>query len=67
MTPTKILSITTEAGNFDIEHGLGRVPYAVIPASQDNGTVRFTPALYDAVNVYLNASAADLNAVLLIW
>ena len=67
MPPTKVIRVGGTAGDFNINHGLGRVPYAACPVSQTPGILRLAPALYDDLKVYLNASANSVDGILALW
>jgi hypothetical protein len=53
----------TAPGNFAVAHRLGRSPKAVLVQMTSGGAIWFqSPTLFDATNLYLVASAADLTA-----
>jgi len=67
MPPVKVIRIGGVAGNFNINHGLGRIPYAALPLAQTPGILRLAPSLYDDLKIYLNASANNVDGILAIW
>jgi hypothetical protein len=55
-------------GNFSIAHRLGRAPKSVLIQMTSGGAIWFQPsALFDATNLYLVASAAEVTAKITIW
>jgi hypothetical protein len=67
MSPSKVFRVGGVAGDFNVNHGLGRTPYAAITISQTPGILRLAPALYDSLKVYLSASANNVDGILAIW
>lgn len=58
---------STTSGDFSIAHGLGKVPADVDIKIQSDGLIRFQPGtMWDANNVYLNASDNGLTGTLVI-
>jgi len=64
-----LITVTSDAaGDFTpVPHGLGRTPLAAIPVPTSPGLMRLTPDLYDATNVFLNASASGVTAFVFVW
>lgn len=56
----------TAAGNFTVQHFLGRKPAGISLLLTSNIAVWFQPAAFDATNLYLSASAAG-TAIALLW
>ncbi len=56
------------AGNFSINHNLGRAPLGAIIYMTSGGALWFQPTtLFDATNLYLTASDAGVTASIQIW
>jgi hypothetical protein len=55
------------AGNFAVQHLLGRAPLGAVIQMTSNGTIYFQTTMYDATNVYLASSTGGLTANVLIW
>lgn len=56
------------SGNFTVPHLLGRKPLGAALLMTSSGGVWFQPsALFDAVNLYLTASAAGVTAAVQVW
>lgn len=59
--PTEVSVTAVNPGDFSVAHGLGKTPkYAFIQMTSD-GLIRFQTSRYDATNLYLNASDANLT------
>lgn len=58
---------TSAPGDFTLAHNLGIVPSTVIFEFTDGGTVWFQPQRFDAMNLYLVASDADITGVAIIF
>jgi len=67
MSPTDVQSLTSQAGDFAVAHGLGRVPLAAVPIATDAVVVRLQSTLWDNVNVYLNGSDDGFGFQLFLW
>lgn len=69
VTASITVSVTPEApGNFQVAHGLGRVPTAGIIQMTSSGTIWFqSPLMYDGTNLYLVASDGGVTAKILVW
>lgn len=66
-TTVQIPIPSTTRGDFSIAHGLGKTPSDVDIKIQSDGLIRFqTSQLWDATNVYLNASDDGLTGTLVI-
>lgn len=58
---------STTSGDFSIAHGLGKIPSDVDIKIQSDGLIRFqSGTMWDATNVYLNASDNGLTGTLVI-
>lgn len=55
------------AGNVQIPHNLGRVPYAVVPVMQSGGLIRLRSTPFDATYIYLSISAAGTIGFVAVW
>jgi hypothetical protein len=57
------------AGNFTLQHFLGRVPIAAVIQLTSGGGIWFQAARYDATNLYLVSSsgAGDVTAQVVVW
>lgn len=66
-TAVQIPIPSTTRGDFSIAHGLGTTPQDVDIKIQSDGLIRFqSPTMWDATNVYLNASDDGLIGTLVI-
>jgi len=66
-TTTEIPFTTPNAGNFTLPHGLGVVPRSVQIAMTSAGLVWQQPSpRFDALNLYLTASASGLTGIAIV-
>ena len=56
------------AGNFTVPHLLGRAPVGAVILMTSSGSIWFQPApRFDAINLYLAASAGGTTAAIQVW
>jgi len=64
---TEIPVLSPAPGNFTVVHGLGAVPAGALVQMTSGGEIWFQAGLYDATNVLLRASEANLTARVMLW
>ncbi len=66
--PIEFVIPSTTRGDFQIAHGLSRVPRRAIPVSDSAGLIRLqNPVRFDATYIYLNASDDGLTGFVEVW
>lgn len=64
----RIAVIAGAAGNFSLNHNLGRMPMGAVIYMTSGGALWFQSAtLFDATNLYLTASDAGITASIQVW
>ena len=54
-------------GNFTVAHLLGRAPIGAVIQMTSTGSIWFQPAMFDATNLYLVASAGGITGKVQVW
>ena len=54
-------------GNFAVAHLLGRAPIGAVIQMTSTGSIWFQPAMFDATNLYLVASAGGITGKVQVW
>ena len=54
-------------GNFAVAHLLGRAPIGAVIQMTSTGSIWFQPAMFDATNLYLVASAGGITGKVQLW
>lgn len=65
---TTTLNVTSSApGDFSVAHGLSTTPSSIEILATSDGTIRAQTPAFDATNVYLSASGADVTATVSVF
>ena len=62
------LAVTASAaGNFSVNHNLGRAPLGAMIYMTSGGALWFQPAMFDSSNLYFTASDVGITASIQVW